>query len=243
MKTKGIILAGGFGTRLQPMTKVTNKHLIPIYDKPMIYYPLQTLINAGIKDIMIVTGSEFAGHFINLLRNGEEFGVNLTFKIQSGAGGIAEALGLCKDFVGSNPMVVILGDNVFEDNISQYVKEYEENHNNAVVFVKGVKDPKRFGVATIKDGYIEKIVEKPVDPETNLAVTGLYFYNAGVWHIIDQLEPSKRGEMEITDVNNWFIKHSGMKYHRIKGFWQDCGTPEGLYRATTFIRKKDLCLE
>jgi len=233
---KGIILAGGFGTRLKPMTEVTNKHLLPVYDKPMIYYPLETLKKGGIKDIMILTGNEHAGDFINLLGNGKELGVSLTYRTQSGAGGIAEALGLCRDFVGNEPMVVILGDNIFTDDIKEYVDDYKRDHNNAVVFLKKVPDPKRFGVAIVEDGFIKNIIEKPQLPTSDLAVTGLYFYNASVWHIIDNLTPSDRGELEITDVNNWYIQNSVMKYKEVKGFWSDAGQIESLYRASTYIR-------
>ena len=233
---KGIILAGGLGTRLRPLSLVTNKHLLPVYDKPMIYYPLETLVKSGIKNIMVLTGNEHAGDFINLLGNGSEFGVSLTYRTQSGAGGIAEALGLCRDFVGSEPMVVILGDNIFVDDIRGYVDEYEKDHNNAVVFLKEVPDPKRFGVATVEDGFIVEIKEKPNNPVSNLAVTGLYFYNSSVWHIIDNLIPSARGELEITDVNNWYIDKAIMKYKKVRGFWSDAGQIESLFKASRAIR-------
>jgi len=242
-EVKGIILAGGFGTRLRPMTKVTNKHLLPVYDKPMIYYPINTLVNAGIKDIMIITGSESAGDFIDLLGNGEDFGAHFVYKTQSGAGGIAEALALCRDYVDDNPMVVILGDNIFTDDISEHVAKYKDNHNDAMVFLKRVDHPERFGVATLDKkniNYIDKIVEKPSKPETDLAVTGLYFYNASVWHVIDLQEKSDRGELEITDVNNWYIKNGQMKYRLLKDFWSDAGTIESLYNAATEIRKNVL---
>ena len=233
---KGIILAGGYGTRLKPCTSVTNKHLLPVYDKPMIYYPLKTLKNGGIKDIMVLTGNEHAGDFINLLGNGKEIGGNLTYRTQSGAGGIAEALGLCADFVDKDPMVVILGDNIFTDDIKKYIDEYKRDYNNAVVFLKEVPDPSRFGVAIVHDGFIKNIIEKPMLPTSNLAVTGLYFYNSSVWHIINNLTPSARGELEITDVNNWYIKNSMMKYNIVKGFWSDAGTVESLFKASRAIR-------
>lgn len=240
---KGIILAGGFGTRLMPMTKVTNKHLLPVYDKPMIYYPINTLVSAGIKDIMIITGSESAGDFIDLLGNGEEFDAHFVYKTQSGAGGIAEALSLCRDYVGKSPMVVILGDNIFTDNISEYIEHYKKDYKDAMVFLKRVEHPERFGVATLDTkniNYIDKIVEKPSEPETDLAVTGLYFYNSSVWHVIDLQEKSDRGELEITDVNNWYIKNGQMKYRLLDGFWSDAGTIESLYNASTVIRKERL---
>jgi len=237
---KGIILAGGLGTRLLPLSKVTNKHLLPVYDRPMIYYPIETLVRAGIKDILIITGSESAGDFIDLLGNGEEFGARFTYKTQKGAGGIAEALGLCRSFTGKEPMVVILGDNIFTDDIRPYVETYEKDHGHAVVFLKEVECPERFGVATIRDDYVDRIVEKPKEPETNLAVTGLYFYNASVWHVIDMLKPSDRGELEITDVNNWYVDNSCLNYVLVRGFWTDAGTVESLYNAATYMRKLKL---
>jgi len=233
---RGIILAGGFGKRLRPLSNVTNKHLLPVYDKPMIYFPLETLTKGGIDDIMILTGDEHAGDFINLLGNGKEFGVKLTYRTQSGAGGIAEALGLCRDFIGKEPMVVILGDNIFTDDISEHITEYKKNYNNAVVFLKEVPDPHRFGVALIDNGIINSIIEKPKIPTSNLAVTGLYFYNSSVWHIIDNLVPSARGELEITDVNNWYIDNGMMKYKVVDGFWSDAGQTESLFKASRAIR-------
>lgn len=239
-KMKGIILAGGFGTRLQPMTKVTNKHLLPVYDKPMIYYPIETLKNAGIKDVIIITGSENAGDFIDLLGDGKDFGVNLTYRPQRGAGGIAEALLLCKEYVGDSPMVVILGDNIFTDDISKDVENYKNDYSNsAMIFLKEIDYPERFGVATLdkkNKNYISKIVEKPKNPESNLAVTGLYFYNASVWHIIKMQEKSARGELEITDVNNWYVKNGQMKHKLLKGFWSDAGTIESLHKSSVKIR-------
>ena len=239
-KCRGIVLAGGFGTRLHPMTKVTNKHLLPVYDKPMIYHPIDTLIKAGIKDIRILTGCEHAGDFIELLGDGQDFGARFTYKPQQGAGGIAAAIALNKDFVGNDPFVVILGDNIFLDDFSEEVKEYEKDHKHAVVFLKKVKNPKRFGVATIEDGYIKNIVEKPEVPKSDLAVTGLYFYNSSFWNVINLLKPSARGELEITDVNNWYIKNGCLKYKVLDGFWSDSGTIESLYYSSTEIRKHKL---
>jgi len=235
----GCILAGGNGTRLRPMTSVTNKHLLSVYSKPMIYYPLDTLIRGGIKDIMIITGKEHAGDFIELLGSGSEFNVNLTYRVQDGAGGIAEALALCKNFAGDECVAVILGDNIFEDDIKEHVIDYENNHNGAKVFLKEVKDASRFGVPTIKDGRIVDIIEKPKRPVCKYAVTGLYFYNAAVWHVARCLKPSARGELEITDVNNWYIDNSELKYEVLKGFWSDAGTVESLYRASEHVRKNE----
>lgn len=233
-KIKGVLLAGGNGTRLLPMTKIINKHLLPVYSKPMIYYPIETLTSAGIKDIMIITGSEHAGDFINLLGDGSEFGANFTYRPQSSAGGIAEALGLCRDFVGYDPMVVILGDNVFDDNsdIKERIEKFEKDHSSACIFLKKVKDPDRFGVATIKNRKIIEIEEKPKVPKSDLVVTGLYLYNDLVWDVIKGLTPSARNELEITDVNNWYIGQNLMDCQIIDGFWSDTGTPESLYKTS-----------
>jgi glucose-1-phosphate thymidylyltransferase len=217
------------------MTKVTNKHLLPVYDKPMVYYPINTLVTAGITDIVILTGSEYAGDFINLLGDGKDFGANFTYRPQRGAGGIAEALGLCKDFVRDEPMAVILGDNIFQDGIKHRVDMYKQDHSCAHIFLKEVEDPKRFGVATIDEDRVIEIAEKPSNPRSNFAVTGLYFYNAAVWNIIENLKPSGRGELEITDVNNWYIQNGLMKHEILEGFWSDAGTPSSLYKSTKFI--------
>lgn len=235
---KGIILAGGHGTRLQPMTLVTNKHLLPVYDRPMIYHPIETLVSAGVRDVMILTGVDHSGDFVNLLGNGSKFGASFTYRTQEGAGGIAEALGLCRGFVGEEPMVVILGDNIFEDGIKRQVEDYQKDHGHAMVFLKKVPDPTRFGVATVKNGIVEKIVEKPERPESDLAVTGLYFYNASVWHVLENLKPSARGELEITDVNNWYVRNAAMKYKIVKGFWSDAGTIESLFKASRHLRER-----
>ena len=200
---KGIILAGGTGSRLYPLTKVTNKHLLPVYDKPMIYYPLQTLMDAGIKDIMIVSGRGHAGHFLELLGSGADIGVHFTFEIQEQAGGIAQALGLAEDFADKEDVAVILGDNIFQDNVYKAVESFK---SGARIFLKEVPDAKRFGVAEIKGNKIISIEEKPKLPKSNLAVTGLYIYDPGVFEIIRTLKPSGRGELEITDVNNEFIR-------------------------------------
>ncbi|MFA4880100.1 MAG: sugar phosphate nucleotidyltransferase [Candidatus Doudnabacteria bacterium] len=238
---KGIILAGGTGTRLLPATKVTNKHLLPVYNKPMIYYPLQTLVNAGIKEVMIVTGGNSPGDFLRLLGNGKEFGLReLRYAYQEGAGGIAEALGLAQDFADNQKVVVILGDNIFEDNIGPAVKNFRNQKKGARIFLKKVPDANRFGVAEIKNGKIISIEEKPKIPKSNLAVTGIYMYDNYVYEIIKTLKPSDRGELEITDVNNQYIKEGTMEYEILRGWWTDAGIPETLYRATTLVRDKAL---
>lgn len=230
---KGIILAGGTGSRLYPLTKVTNKHLLPVYDKPMIYYPLQTLIDAGIKEIMIVSGRGHAGHFLELLGSGVEFGIHLTYEIQEEAGGIAQALGLAQDFADEGPVTVILGDNIFQDNVCGAVDSFK---TGARVFLKQVNDAKRFGVAQINGQNIVSIEEKPANPKSNLAVTGLYIYDARVFEIIRRLRPSGRGELEITDVNNEYIRMQEMSYSMLSGYWSDAGTFESLFRASELVR-------
>jgi len=231
---KGIILAGGTGSRLFPLTKVTNKHLLPVYDKPMIYYPLLTLINAGITEIMIVSGRGHAGHFLELLGSGIEFGVQLTYEIQEGAGGIAEALGLAEKWANNESVTVILGDNIFEDSVRDDVQSFSQG---ARVFLKAVQDAQRFGVADIADDRIVSVEEKPIKPKSNLAVTGLYIYDAGVFRIIRGLEPSARGELEITDVNNEYIRQGTMSYSHLRGFWSDAGTFDSLIRAGVIVQE------
>ena len=230
---KGIVLAGGTGSRLHPLTKVTNKHLLPVYDKPMIYYPLQTLITAGIKDIMIVSGRGHVGHFLELLGSGKEFGIQLTYEIQEGAGGIAQALGLAEEWVGMDNVAVILGDNIFQDDIQGGIESFE---SGAKIFLKEVSDAHRFGVAEVKGNKVLGIEEKPKIPKSNLAVTGLYLYDAGVFAIIKMLKPSSRGELEITDVNNAYIRRGTMEFAVLKGFWSDAGTFESLLRASVMVR-------
>ncbi len=230
---KGIILAGGTGSRLYPLTKVTNKHLLPVYDKPMIYYPLQTLIEADIKDIMIVSGRGHAGHFLELLGSGADFGVHLTYEIQEKAGGIAQALGLAEDFTDNESATVILGDNIFQDNVRSPVESFR---SGARIFIKEVTDAGRFGVAEIKGNRISSIEEKPTLPKSNLAVTGLYIYDYRVFEIIRSLEPSGRGELEITDVNNEYIRMDEMDFSVLQGYWSDAGTFESLFRASELVR-------
>ena len=238
---KGIILAGGLGTRLYPLTRITNKHLLPIYDKPMIYYPIEKLVQAGIRDILIVTGGNFAGDFLMLLRNGKEFGLKeINYAYQEGQGGIAEALGLAKEFADNEKIVVILGDNVVEDDLTPYVKRFEKQKEGAKIFLKKVDYPQRFGVPVIRDDKIVKIEEKPKNPKSSYAVTGIYMYDNRVFDIVKTLKPSKRGELEITDVNNNYIKKGNMAFEVFKGFWSDAGTFDSLFKSSELIRKKML---
>ena len=231
---KGIILAGGTGSRLLPLTKVTNKHLLPVYDRPMIYFPLYTLVNAGITEIMIVSGRGHAGHFLELLGSGMEFGVSLTYEIQETAGGIAEALGLAENWADDENVAVILGDNIFQDTVKSDVESFKDG---AKIFLKNVPDASRFGVAELKNNRIVSIEEKPVAPKSNYAVTGLYLYDPEVFSIIRTLKPSGRGELEITDVNNSFIRKGSMKYAILTGFWSDAGTYDSLLKASILVQK------
>ena len=231
---KGVILAGGTGSRMYPLTKVTNKHLLPVYDKPMIFYPLQTLVNAGIREIMIVSGRGHAGHFLELLGSGMEFGVQLTYEIQEMAGGIAEALGLAENWVDNDPVAVILGDNIFQDSLQSDATSFRKG---AKIFLKEVPDAQRFGVAEIKGDRVISIEEKPNKPKSGYAVTGLYLYDSEVFSIIKTLKPSGRGELEITDVNNAYIRNGTMQYAILKGYWSDAGTFDSLLRAGTLVQK------
>ena len=236
---KGVILAGGLGSRLMPCTKVTNKHLLPVYDKPMIYYPIMTLVNAGIEDILIVTGGNHAGEFLRLLGNGKEFGLkDISYTFQEGEGGIADALKLAEHFAKDEKIFVILGDNIAEDNVRAHVNDFINQPKGAKVFLKEVPDPERFGVAVIKDGVIISIEEKPRDPKTNLAVCGLYMYDNEVFDIAKNLKPSNRGELEITDVNNEYIRRKSMTYSILKGWWTDAGTFESLFKASCLVAEK-----
>jgi glucose-1-phosphate thymidylyltransferase len=233
---KGIILAGGLGTRLQPLTLVTNKHLLPIYNKPMIYYPIEKLVEAGIDDIILVTGGNYAGDFLRLLGNGHEFRLShINYVYQKGEGGIAEALGLCEHHAGRDSIAVILGDNIFEDSIQKAVADYEKNKTGGKIFLKKVHDPQRFGVAELKGDNVVGIEEKPKAPKSNYAVTGIYMYDHEVFDIIKTLKPSGRGELEITDVNNHYIRKNAMKYEFMNGWWTDAGTFESLYHANTLV--------
>ncbi|MBC7320850.1 NTP transferase domain-containing protein [bacterium] len=238
---KGIILAGGTGSRLRPLTNVTNKHLLPVGRYPMIFYPIYRLKQAGLRDILIVTGREHMGDVIELLGSGKDFGVEFTYKVQDEAGGIAQALGLAEHFVGGGKCVVILGDNVFEDDITPYVKNFETQKEGAKILLKEVPDPQRFGVPVFRDGKIIAIEEKPKEPKSNFAVTGIYMYDSEVFDIIKTLKPSWRGELEITDVNNAYLKKGTLTYDVLKGWWTDAGTPESLFRASELC--KNLILE
>lgn len=237
---KGVILAGGLGTRLMPCTKVTNKHLLPVYDKPMIYYPLKTLVRAGLEDIMIVTGGNNAGDFLRLLSNGQEFGLkDISYTYQEGEGGIADALRLAENFADNDKVVVMLGDNIIEDNISDAVREFEKQDTGARIFLKEVSDPERFGVAEVKEGKVINIEEKPKKPKSSCAVVGIYMYDSDVFEIIKTLKPSDRGELEITDVNNEYIRRGTMKYSILEGWWADAATSfEALFRAGQLVRKE-----
>ena len=233
---KGIVLAGGLGTRLNPLTKITNKHLLPVYNKPMIYYPIQTLVDAGIKEILIVTGGKHAGDFLQLLGNGKEFGLrHLDYTYQEGEGGIAAALSLAEYFVEDDPICVILGDNIYERSIRDSAAEFMKSGRGAKIHLKRVENPQRFGVPVINGDRIVKIEEKPKVPQSDLAVTGLYMYDQSVFDIIKDLKPSGRGELEITDVNNAYIERGGMAYTIIDGWWSDAGTFDSLLRANILV--------
>ncbi len=236
---KGVILAGGLGSRLFPLTKVTNKHLLPVYNKPMIYYPIQTLVRAGIRDILLVTGGNSAGDFLRLLGNGKEFGLNhFNYAYQEGEGGIAEALSLAEHFADGDRIVVILGDNILEDNLTPFVNSFRKQKSGARLLLKEVEDPERFGVADIKGKNIIKITEKPKNPKSSYAVVGAYMYDATIFDLIRPLKPSKRGELEITDVNNAYLRRGDLEYDVLKGYWTDAGTFESLYRAGCLVAEK-----
>ncbi|MBI3306816.1 MAG: NTP transferase domain-containing protein [Candidatus Omnitrophica bacterium] len=236
---KGIILAGGTGSRLSPLTKVTNKHLLPVYNKPMIYYPVQTLVQAGIRDILLVAGGNSAGEFLRLLGNGKEFGLkHINYTYQEGEGGIAAALSLAEHFADGEKVIVILGDNILEGNIKDSVKKFEKQKSGARLLLKEVEDPERFGVAELKGKKIVSIVEKPKRPKSSYGVVGVYMYDARVFDIIRTLKPSNRGELEITDVNNHYLKAGHLEYDILKGYWTDAGTFESLFRANRLIWEK-----
>ncbi len=236
---KGIILAGGLGSRLAPLTKITNKHLLPVYDEPMIYYPIRTLVEAGINDILIVTGGNSAGDFLRLLGNGKEFGLKaINYTYQEGEGGIAEALGLAEHFADNQKIIVMLGDNIIEGSIKQAVSDFEKQPKGSKIFLKEVSDPHRFGVPVIDGKKITAIEEKPKKPKSNYAVIGIYMYDSQVFDIIKTLKPSDRGELEITDVNNAYIKSNMMTYEIIDGWWTDAGTFESLFHATKLVHAK-----
>ena len=233
---KGVILAGGLGTRLYPLTKVTNKHLLPVYDKPMIYFPIQTLINAGIDDILIVTGGNNAGDFLKLLGNGKEFGLkHINYTYQEGEGGIAEALGLAEFFASGEKICVVLGDNLIEKNIRKAVEKFRRQKDGAKILLKEVTDPHRFGVAELQGDRIVRIEEKPEKPKSQYAVIGIYLFDQEVFNFIKTLKPSDRGELEITDVNNRYIEKGLMTWDILEGWWTDAGTFESLLRANQLV--------
>ena len=233
---KGVVLAGGSGSRLFPLTKITNKHLLPIYDKPMIYYPIRALVEAGIRDILIVTGGRNAGDFLRLLANGKEFGLtHLDYTYQEGEGGIAEALSLAEHFADGQKLCVILGDNIIEGSIRTAVEEFKRQERGARILLKEVTDAERFGVAEIEGGRIVGIEEKPKRPKSNYAVTGIYMYDETVFEKVRVLVPSGRGELEITDVNNAYIREGTMTFSYLDGWWTDAGTFESLLRATNLV--------
>ncbi len=236
---KGVLLAGGLGTRLYPLTHATNKHLLPVYDRPMIYYPIQTLVSAGVREVIVVTGGPHAGHFLSVLQNGHELGINhLEYAYQAREGGIAEALSLCEDFADGESIAVILGDNTTDADIGPAVRSFERG---ARLFLKQVHDPERFGVPVFGDGRrIIAIEEKPSEPKSNYAVTGLYIYDNKVFDYIRNCRPSGRGELEITDVNNLYINDDELDYVELQGFWSDAGTFESLYRTNKFWAEKAL---
>ena len=232
-------MAGGLGKRLLPLTKITNKHLLPVYDKPMIYYPLTLLVRAGIKDILIVTGGNHAGEFLRLLGNGHEFGLShIHYAYQEGEGGIAEALGLAQHFAKNSRIAVVLGDNILENGIKEYVDRFRRQKSGARVLLKEVDDPERFGVATLKGRKILAIEEKPKTPKSRYAVTGVYMYDEKVFEIIKSLKPSGRGEFEITDVNNAYIRKNELEFDVLKGWWTDSGTYDSLLRANQLVAEK-----
>jgi glucose-1-phosphate thymidylyltransferase len=233
---KGIILAGGTGSRLFPLTKVTNKHLLPVGQQPMIFHPISKMTEAGIEEILVVTGVDHMGDVVNLLGSGREFRCRFTYKVQDEAGGIAQALGLAENFAGSSPVCVILGDNIFEDAITPYVRRFEKQKKGARVLLKKVPDPQRYGVAEVaRDGKIVSIQEKPQKPVSDLAVTGVYFYDAAVYDLIRLLKPSARGELEISDVNNSYLKRGALRYDVMSGWWTDAGTFDSLRLASELV--------
>ncbi|MFC1559533.1 sugar phosphate nucleotidyltransferase [Candidatus Margulisiibacteriota bacterium] len=235
---KGIVLAGGTGSRLHPLTKSTNKHLLPVGKKPMIYYPIDKLISAGIDDILIVTGTEHMGDVVNLLGSGKEFNCHFTYRVQDEAGGIAQALGLAEIFAKEEKMAVILGDNLFQDDLSGYIKNFEGQRKGAKVLLAKVDDPERFGVVEFEGKKIISIEEKPKNPKSNYVVSGVYMYDSSVFEIIKGLKPSKRGELEVTDINNEYIKRGELTFELLKGWWTDAGTFETLEKATLLVEGK-----
>jgi glucose-1-phosphate thymidylyltransferase len=238
MDLRGVVLAGGTGLRLKPLTKVTNKHLLPVGCKPMIYYPIEKLASIGIEQILIVTGVEYMGDVVGLLGSGREFGCQFTYKVQDEAGGIAQALGMAEGFSNNKPLAVILGDNIFQANLKKYADKFIAQKTGARLLLKKVSNPQRFGVAQISDTRVIRIDEKPKKPESDYAVTGIYFYDATVFDIIRTLKPSGRGELEITDVNNAYIARGQLAYDILDGWWTDAGTFESLSKANELVAKE-----
>ena len=238
MDIKGVVLAGGTGSRLMPLTKVTNKHLLAVGQKPMIYYPVEKLVSAGIEEILIVTGIDHMGDVVNLLGSGKNFSCRFTYKVQDQAGGIAQALALAEGFASGGGLVAILGDNIFKASLKPYLQKFSAQQKGARVLLKQVDAPQRFGVAEISDGKVTAIIEKPKNPKTNYAVTGIYFYDNAVFNIIKTLKPSGRGELEITDVNNAYIAQNQLQYDILPGWWTDAGTFESLTIANDLVIKE-----
>ncbi len=237
---KGVILAGGLGSRMRPLTLVTNKHLLPVYNRPMIYFPIQALADAGIDEILLVTGGNSAGDFLRLIGNGSQFGLkHMSYAYQKGEGGIAEALGLAEHFAAGDRILVMLGDNIIQGNIGPHVRSYLKQSSGAKILLKKVSDPERFGVAVLKGKKVIGIEEKPKKPKSNCIVTGIYMYDQQVFQIIKTLKPSGRGELEITDVNNAYIRMGQMSYDVLSGFWSDCGTFESLLNATNLVARSE----
>ncbi|MBD3222541.1 NTP transferase domain-containing protein [bacterium] len=233
---KGVILAGGLGTRLMPCTKITNKHLLPVYDRPMVHYPLRCLVNAGIDEVLLVTGGNFAGDFLQLLGNGKEFGLkDLHYTYQEGEGGIADALRLADDFADGGPIAVVLGDNIVERSIKPAVDAYRRQGGGARILLKQVPDPQRFGVPVFDGERIVRIEEKPREPRSHFAVTGIYFYDHQVFDMIGTLKPSDRGELEISDVNNMYLERDQLEWSELTGWWTDAGTWPSLLRASNLV--------
>jgi len=240
-KIKGVVLAGGLGTRLLPLTLATNKHLLPVFDQPMLFYPIKTLVEAGVTEIMVITGGPHAGHFLRVLKNGKELGIrHLEYSYQEGEGGIAAALSLAEEFADNSSLAVILGDNTTDADISEAVKNFKDG---ALIFLKKVPDPERFGVPVFDKADSKKIIkieEKPKKPKSDYAVTGLYLYDNKVFDYIKRLKPSARGELEITDVNNFYIKEGELSWQELKGYWKDAGTFKTLFEANRYWAKKKL---